>query len=479
MQPQPQPTRPCSSLATLAILLSLQLGWGLWLMPHVFATFGWLSVLMILAVAVATGVSGSVFGELCGAVADAETLAHIGSKAYHATGRRLAASFVAMTKLVVCFVLQLAAATALQHTWRGVRMLPLWLAQAITGCAVLLAVQLHLEQLSWLCYVGNISELVAAGLMCAGVLSKHHRPSTSIVEVAPHCWTHQIVTVLSVVFAFGGQYAFVEVAHHMADRQAFGRVQQAAACIMAGMYIAFGAVVYAVQGQASELAVFAADGPPVLARFVVVCVLLQTFVQLSLSVHLWTATLLRLCVVCKEPATLPVAQRLPAQLCPAATSDTCTSHTPDDSAACMARPCGPTVTLLQSDCALPTANSSEGFQHAMCKAVMMSGCLGPLVEQHPMRTSHVRWLLASAGSIVLIGVVSTVVPSIQHLVGVVAAGTYIMLAYGLPCLFGLALLPARYSSCVLWLLKAVVVLSVVISPLGVAASILAFVWGST
>lgn len=109
----------------------------------------------------------------------------------------------------------------------------------------------------------------------------------------------------------------------------------------------------------------------------------------------------------------------------------------------------------------------------------MCGCLGPLVEQHPTLMSHVRWLLASAGSIVLIGVVSTAVPSVQHLVGVVAAGTCIMLAYGLPCLFGVALLPARYSSCVLWLLKAVVVLSVGISPLGVAASVLAFVWGST
>jgi vesicular inhibitory amino acid transporter len=443
-------------------------------MPHVFATFGWIACLLILAIAIATGLSGSVFGELCGAVADAETLAHISSEAYHSTGGRLAASFVAVTKLAVCLVFQHAAATALQHTLKGVMpqggMVPLWAAWTITRCAVLLAVQLpHMEQLSWLCYIGNVSQLVAAGLMCACVLTKHHRASTCMVEAGPHSWTHQMVTVLSLVFAFGGQYAFVEVAHHMADRQAFARVQQAATCIMAGLYIAFGAIVYAVQGRAAtELAVFAADDLHALGRAVVVCVLLQTFVQLSLSVYLWTATFLRLCAAGKEPATLPMAQLPHVQVYPAVAANACSLHTRGDSAASMV--CDP----------VNPADSHKGFQHVMHKVVsQMSGCLSRLGEQHPGFMSHMCWLLASAGSIVLIGVVSTVVPSIQHLVGIVAAGTYIMLAYGLPCLFAAALLAGTYSPFVLWFLKAVVVVSVLISPLGVAASVLSFVQGST
>jgi hypothetical protein len=123
----------------------------------------------------------------------------------------------------------------------------------------------------------------------------------------------------------------------MADRQAFARVQQAATCIMAGLYIAFGAIVYAVQGRAAtELAVFAADDLHALGRAVVVCVLLQTFVQLSLSVYLWTATFLRLCAAGKEPATLPMAQLPHVQVYPAVAANACSLHTRGDSAASMA-----------------------------------------------------------------------------------------------------------------------------------------------
>lgn len=471
----PRHVRPCSRAATLAVLLSLQLGWGLWLMPHVFASFGWISALVILVVSAATGISGSLFGELCDAVPDAQTLEQIGSKAYQRTGRRLAASFVGVTKLAVCLLLQLAAATALQHalmgvvSWGGDGVLPLWVAQAIVGCAVLLAVQLrHLEHLSWFCYIGNAAQLAAAVLMCAGLWGRcstgscdaGHRAPTCIVETGSHSWTHQVVTILSIFFAFGGQYAFVDVVHHMTDRKAFSRVQQLATCIMAALYIAFGTAVYAAEGSAAmELEVFNVHGPPALARTVVVCVLLQTFVQHALSVHLWTGTFMRLCAAGSEPCVLPRTHLVAANASPAIP----------------AAAGGTANAQVTPDCLTAVPCQGVAMSHV---PACLSGVWSVLGQQSA-RMGRMWWLLASAASIVLCGIVSTVVPSLQHLVGIVAAATYIMLAYGLPSLFGVVLLEGRHGLFFIRTLTAVFVVSVLVSPFGVAASVLSFVQSST
>lgn len=140
----------------------------------------------------------------------------------------MAAGFVILNQILMCLVLQLAAATTLQHTLKGVvpnqpdGMLPLWLAQVIVGCAVAVASQLQqLAQLSWVCYVGNIAQLTAACLLVAGMLydidCHTERPAgmdrcgtPDPAEKQPdtqHAWLHGVVKLLGAVFAYGGQYA--------------------------------------------------------------------------------------------------------------------------------------------------------------------------------------------------------------------------------------------------------------------------------
>jgi hypothetical protein len=77
----------------------------------------------------------------------------------------------------------------------------------------------------------------------------------------------------------------------------------------------------------------------------------------------------------------------------------------------------------------------------------------------------------------LSAVISTFVPSIRHLAGILAAGADLMLAYGLPCLFAAAIWRGVSRQWVLGMLEAVFAVTVVASVGGVAVSVWSFVQG--
>jgi vesicular inhibitory amino acid transporter len=55
----------CTVGQTLLALLALQLGWGLWLLPHAFSLLGWVPALLFMAtIAAATAYSGGLFTRL-------------------------------------------------------------------------------------------------------------------------------------------------------------------------------------------------------------------------------------------------------------------------------------------------------------------------------------------------------------------------------------------------------------------------------
>lgn len=196
---------------------------------------------------------------------------------------------------------------ALLHTANS-RTISLWLAQLAVGAVLLAAVQLrHLAHLSWLCYGGNLAQLLAACLLSAGLLveaksrsAEQHGAAVS-QEACQEGWLYRVVTLLSAVFAYGGQYAFIDVAHQMASRQAVATVQHLSTCIMMLLYLVFGSLVYAMRGQAaSSLDVFAVHGSPGLSCAVVVCVLVQTLVQQVVSVKILTTTCVSWWLSCKR-----------------------------------------------------------------------------------------------------------------------------------------------------------------------------------
>jgi hypothetical protein len=253
-----------------------------------------------------------------------QSLATVGSKAHGRAGQHMASGFVVATQIMMCLVLQLAAATSLQHALKGAvstagisaataadGMLSLWLAQLAVGGVLVVAAQLrYLAQISWLCYVGNMAQLVAACLLAVGLLSDARSSSSSSSSSSSNRgqqateeqhWLHQVVTLLGVVFAYGGQYAYVDIAHQMSSRKSFATVQHDSVSIMTVLYLLFGTMVYALRGQAaSTLEVFAVHGSPGLSRAVVVCILVQTVVQQVISVHILTSTFVAWYPRCKQ-----------------------------------------------------------------------------------------------------------------------------------------------------------------------------------
>ena len=101
--------------ATVAALLSLSLGWGLWLMPADFARLGWLPAIGVTVfLAVSTTYSGFLISRLCRAVPNAVIFGDIGEAALGRRGRAISYATIYATDATRCIILHLAATQALQ-----------------------------------------------------------------------------------------------------------------------------------------------------------------------------------------------------------------------------------------------------------------------------------------------------------------------------------------------------------------------------
>lgn len=354
----------------------------------------------------------------------------------------------------------------------------------------------HLARLSWLCYGGNLAQLLAACLLSAVLLveakSKGAEPRGAAVsqEACQEGWLYRVVTLLGVVFAYGGQYAYVDVAHQMESRQAFATVQHTSTCVMTLLYLIFGSLVYAVRGQAAGgLEVFAVHGSPGLSSAVVVCVLVQTLVQQVVSVSILTATCVSWWLTCKQRFVIVAA--------PAASVDNVAGCAPvagaaDNQGGCCWPEQPASLAGTSPDVESPADAASVPADAASVSTAVgtasMSANSGHSRPSEPaldsrsdvlQKAGRLAWLVCSSVAIAVSAVVSTFVPSIRHLAGILAAGADLMLAYGLPCLFAVVLLrdtvrSRRRWQCAATLLRTVFVAAVAASIGGIVVSVLPF-----
>lgn len=102
--------------AVVVTLLSLQLGWGLWLLPSDYARLGWVPASVTIAIVAAlTTYSASLFPRLIAATEGAILFGDVGAAAYGSIGRGLVYAFVYGLDATRCVILHLAASQALQH----------------------------------------------------------------------------------------------------------------------------------------------------------------------------------------------------------------------------------------------------------------------------------------------------------------------------------------------------------------------------
>ncbi|GLC36986.1 hypothetical protein PLESTB_000171200 [Pleodorina starrii] len=316
----------CSTLQTTAALLTLQLGWGLWLLPCDFARLGWIpgfATLIILALS--TAYSGTLFTRLYSAVPNAVLFGDIGASAAGRKGRALVYLTIYSLDATRCIILHLAATQSLFHAVAPLLgpqgALPLWQCSVLVGVVVLLLGQIrYLTQLSSFFMAGTVAQMVALAIVIydlminagrsTGGASQSALPSggddvggslaSSLLLRSPLIadklfsgnWAPAAMAVLNMIFAYGGQFAFLELITSMKTPARFSAAVTLCTAIMTALYGGFGAVGYWSKGSNVHGIVIFNMSPGLPAQIAAAFIFFQALAQYLVNLNVWTHNLL-------------------------------------------------------------------------------------------------------------------------------------------------------------------------------------------
>lgn len=123
--------------------------------------------------------------------------------------------------------------------------------QTLTSQPLALPPHSSLARLSWFFLLGTGSQLLAVAVVVYQLVSdpdpdavtEYYRPLTAATLPS------QVVALMNIIFAFGGQFAFVEIMTCMKKPAAFPRAVTLCTVIMGSMYAGLGAVGYWSRGN--------------------------------------------------------------------------------------------------------------------------------------------------------------------------------------------------------------------------------------
>jgi vesicular inhibitory amino acid transporter len=251
---------------------------------------------------------------------------------------------------------------------------------------------------------------------------------------------HQLVALMNMIFAFGGQFAFVEIITSMREPLQFTKAISICTALMSTLYLTLGAVGYWSKGSnVAEIVVFSlGEGP--LGRVAAACVLLQAIAQYMVNLNVWTHNLLVLLV--RRKVRVKRSKSLQAGNAPAGSGD-----------------------VLEALVAQNGVDSSSN-----CTVAIEDN----LQEEEPSTSSdhpRLKWFLASAFVLAYSYAISMSVPFFSSLVGIVASSTYLICAYALPCWFVLRLFGPELSFFERWLCRGIIPLALLLSAAGLVSSV--------
>ncbi|WIA40146.1 hypothetical protein OEZ86_013545 [Tetradesmus obliquus] len=283
----------CSWQQTTTALLSLQLGWGLWLFPSAYARLGWIPALAItVLLALSTAYSGSLFTRLYAAVPHAVLFGDVGKKAAGKKGRTIVYVIIYSLDATRCVILHLAATQSLQHAL-GDSAPPMWQC----GLAVLVMAGLFtqiraLSELSWFFMTGTSAQLVAIGIVIYQLLSDPDpNAKTELVRNSGN-YERQFVAIFNMVFAYGGQFAFTELMTDMKQPSEFPKAINVCTVIMSALYAGLASAGYWSKGHdVADIVIFSLGENP-LARVAAGCILIQALAQYLVNLNVWTHNLM-------------------------------------------------------------------------------------------------------------------------------------------------------------------------------------------
>ncbi|GLI62001.1 hypothetical protein VaNZ11_004573 [Volvox africanus] len=433
--------RQCTTWQTTAALLTLQLGWGLWLIPCDFARLGWIPGLVTLfTLALSTAYSGTLFTRLYAAVPDAVLFGDIGAAAAGRKGRVLVYVTIYSLDATRCIILHLAATQSLYHAIAPLleEALPLWQCSVIVGVVVLLLGQVrYLTQLSSFFMAGTVSQMIAlaiviydlvvsarssqegsnsgtippggvGGGLATGLVRHSHSPLIGD-DFLNGNWAPVAMAVLNLIFAYGGQFAFLELITSMRSPGRFSDAVTLCTAIMTALYGGFGAVGYWSKGSSVHgIVIFNMDPSP-LAQVAAGFIFLQALAQYLVNLNVWTHNLLVL-----------ISRRA--------------SRTTDDEL------------WAEETHAKSTGDHSS---------------------------SH--WLAATAFVAAYSAVVAVAIPFFCTLVGFVTSVTYLTCAYTLPAWFAIKLLSGKLGGLEKAWLTSLIPVSIILSSIGLVASVKTYI----
>ncbi|GBF97031.1 amino acid transporter [Raphidocelis subcapitata] len=281
----------CTATQTLLALLALQLGWGLWLLPHAFSLLGWIPALSaVTAIALTTIYSGSLFTRLFLAAPGTVLFGDIAEAAAGPGARTLCYVIVYTLDATRCVILHLAATQSLEHAL-GDAAPPLWQCGLIVLALAAAAAQVRaLSELSDFFLLGTTSQLIGIAIVIYQLITEPDPDAKHSLFVKPGDGAgpdgeggatveSQLVALFNIIFAYGGQFAFVELMTSMLRPARFPLAISACTGIMTALYVGLGATGYQSKGSAvSEIVIFSlGEGPA--ARVASACILVQALSQ--------------------------------------------------------------------------------------------------------------------------------------------------------------------------------------------------------
>lgn len=279
-------------LQTTVTLLALQLGWGLWLMPYDFARLGWIpGVAVVVGFALLTMYSGNLFCRLHQHVPGAVLFGDIGDAAYGSWGRSACYWITYTLDATRCIVMHLAATKCAQYALLR-EDVPLWQYAGAVCLMMLVVGQVKcLEKMCKWLMVGTFCQFAAIIVVLVRLIV---RPSWDHPTELVHRGELQdsLVAVMNVVFAYGGQFAFVEIINGMKVPSQFSQAIALCTPIMTFAYLGLAAVGYYNQGTgAAEILAFNM-GHDVVMRLAILMLLIQALAQYLVNLNVWTHNIL-------------------------------------------------------------------------------------------------------------------------------------------------------------------------------------------
>ena len=148
--------------------------------------------------------------------------------------------------------------------------------------------------------LGTTSQLVAIGIVVYELLSSPDpEAKTEIIRTTGN-FERQLVAVMNMIFAFGGQFAFTELMTDMSIPAMFPRAIAVCTACMTTLYVALASAGYWSRGlNVADLCIFSL-GRSNLACFAAACILVQALAQYLVNLNVWTHNLLVLLGRCRS-----------------------------------------------------------------------------------------------------------------------------------------------------------------------------------